>query len=557
MLSSGMAASPRPADIQLELALNPAAPAGLQDLGAAYWKIAGLDPETGELVWACRTSDLDFKFWSGSAHYAAAAAVTVTAPDYSCLSCGGNLTLTSRQALIDVRRGKGVDCRSCNVTVEERAASVLSPKSLEKRSRKACEAAARRRAAEDARQLEQIKREAVAARYPIEEHDSELLIDQVSLIARVGALAVLHAVGDTGGLIYPVRYRDDTIGPTTSFSRELFTAAWHADLLQIHPSSPTNAFVWESEAELGDGIYVDLARFYTPGTGTLEHRLEVFSRDLRASLELAAMWSTERSELAELAHRVIAEEAARYFVYLLREHNLPDLTEKHEEALRTTTTRGASLFSIGHMYRMAWTSARDASSAYQRNLGMPKENAITYGLRQLERWVQRAADDASQLGATFGEEKTKLPLSAVTGVVFRTIMGLDPLNASPATIAAALEEAPDAEALAECDINIPEHHELMEWIRTATEKWDGSEFRRVLAVLETQEMDVCAPHCAHERVSEVARESGLLYDRTVSRLGETDAAIVTAEATRIANVSQGGTRTGDALLADVIRQLRG
>jgi hypothetical protein len=253
----------------------------------------------------------------------------------------------------------------------------------------------------------------------------------------------------------------------------------------------------------------------------------------------------------------VSEEAGRYFASKLREHRMPDLAETHEEALRTETIRGASLFALGHLYRMAWSSARDASSAYQRHAGMPKESAVAHRLNQFERWIQRASDDPKELDSPFREE-TSLPLSAVTGIVFRTIMGLDPMTATPADIAEAL--APTATELSSaCDAAIPEHHELMEWIRTSAD-WSGGGFRQVLAIIEDRTSGLlgftCSPHCAHEYAGMAARDCGRLYDRIVSRVGDADAAIVTAEATAIANGLQDGVRAGDALLAEVVRLLQ-
>ncbi|QXU56682.1 hypothetical protein [Rhodococcus sp. LW-XY12] len=102
---------------------------------------------------------------------------------------------------------------------------------------------------------------------------------------------------------------------------------------------------------------------------------------------------------------------------------MPDLTETHEEALRTATKRGARLFPLGHLYRMAWTSARDASSAYQRHTGMPKEKAITHGLNQFEGRVQGASEDPGALPEPFGEDKHAVGLSAIARIIFHTLVG--------------------------------------------------------------------------------------------------------------------------------------
>lgn len=96
----------------------------------------------------------------------------------------------------------------------------------------------------------------------------------------------------------------------------------------------------------------------------------------------------------------------------------------------------------------------------------------------------------------------------------------------------------------------------MAWLRTSTDQWDGNEFRKTLGFLEQWTPHPCAPGCAHERIGPLAGECGRIYDRIVSRVGDTDAAIVTAEATAIANALHDGVRPGDALLAAVIDTLQ-
>jgi hypothetical protein len=221
----GVANSLDLADVKLGIELNPAAPAALQEIGIAYWDLAGIDPETGDPVWTHRTTGLGYKAWSGTAHYAAAAAVTATASDYACAACEGELTLTSRQALTDARREKPVKCRACNAVTDEHAAKVLNPKSLEKRARQVAEAGAREKAAESARELERARREAIAACYTVEAQVAEDVIASASLLARIGALVILRAAGNKEGLIHPVDLDNSTIGPNRSLSRDLFIAA--------------------------------------------------------------------------------------------------------------------------------------------------------------------------------------------------------------------------------------------------------------------------------------------------------------------------------------------
>lgn len=158
-----------PADPNLRLEINAYAPTALQDVGIAYWRLAGLDPETGEPIWEQSVSALPYKMWSGGAHYAAAAAVAATLLGYWCASCKGELVLTSRQALADALVGKAVECRRCNTRVDDQAARILNPRALNGHAPRALEV--RGQGA-----LEQARREVISRRYPVESEDLELLL---------------------------------------------------------------------------------------------------------------------------------------------------------------------------------------------------------------------------------------------------------------------------------------------------------------------------------------------------------------------------------------------
>ncbi len=259
-LQSGMPYARPPADPNLRLEINAYAPTALQDVGIAYWRLAGLDPETGEPIWEQSVSALPYKMWSGGAHYAAAAAVAATLLGYWCASCKGELVLTSRQALADALVGKAVECRRCNTRVDDQAARILNPRALNGHAPRALEV--RGQGA-----LEQARREVISRRYPVESEDLELLLADASLQAKLGALAVIHAVGSTGGLIYPIEINDQTIAPNASLSKDFFIAAWQGGLLQVHPTSPVTAFSWDSETVLGEGFYTNRTRFFVPGDG--------------------------------------------------------------------------------------------------------------------------------------------------------------------------------------------------------------------------------------------------------------------------------------------------
>jgi hypothetical protein len=541
--------------VALSVVVNPEAPTQLQSFAQQYWDLSGVDVDTGDPQWRFKTTKLDFALWSGTAHYAAAAGATTTAEDYVCGTCNGPFTLTSRQALLDVIRGRATECRSCNELVDEQAAKILSGEGLEKRAAKLMEKEKLASAQKSLAQLEADRRAYVEATYLVEDDSEEYWLDQVPVTARVGVLSVISATGDQSGILVDVNLHDQSIAPSVELGRELLVSAWSGRLLQIHPSTPNSALVWEEGAVFSTGsIYADRVRFFACGNGTLSERLSKLVDAAHIRVSIDGMWSTDRIELQTLSRRVVAEEAARYLTSEVADHRLPQLTDKHKEALKLATERGASLFSLGHLYGFAWRAARDASSAYQRNQGMSGEKATTYGLRKFETYVQAALDDPASMKDPFNES-TVVRLSAITRLLFNDIFGLNPMTATPEDVTDALASPPDAELLALCDEGIPPRSELVDRIRTSRDQWTPGRFRTALARLEDWEPPLCAPHCAHERVGAVALEVGRMFDRVVSLTDDETAAVMTAEATGVANSIRDGIRTGDALLAELVRRL--
>ena len=450
--------------------------------------------------------------------------------------------------------------------VDERAASVLDPKAQAKRERRvqAERAQAASRAEQFARQeehraveneLEASRRQVVEARYPSEDDDGGYALDKAPLRAKIGAVAVIHTAGTPGGLIHPVQY-DTSLAPSSEMARDLFLAALHADLLQIHPSSPPQAFVWSDDdpLELTTSFYAHLARFHVPGDGPLPRRLQDFTGYLREALQVDALWSTDRRDLISLSQELVAEEAVRYFRHNLRSHNLPDPAEHHLEALRTHVAKAAANFPLGQLYRMAWSSTRDAVSAYERIAGLSKDKAATHAVNKFAQWVQRALDAPDELGDPFNEDAINLPLSAATDIVFRVVLGLNPMRVTPFEVSDSLADSPDEELRRACDDRIPDRAELIEWLRT-DESWSADDFRAAFERVSGEFYEPCAPNCAHERVPSVAYKAARVLDRIVARVGERDAAIVVAEATAIGNDSDYRGRAGDLALALVLAAL--
>lgn len=556
-----------PADFDFSLALEPGAPDLLQEVARLYWEYDGLDVHTNEVVWTRKVSEIDFKWWSGTAHYAAAAGGVAVSESFACATCSQPLSLSSRQTLNDARRGVDVECRACNGLVDERALSVLAPKAQAKRQRRAEEEqrevsvrAVQQEEASARRLLEQNldaeRRAAIEEKYPpATEDDGGYSLEHASIRARVAALAIIHTSGADDGLIHPVRYDDASIAPSSELARDLLVAAWHSDLLIIHPTSPSEAFVWmeDEPTVLGDGIYTDRIRFAAPGEGPLARRLADHTGYLRGSLSLDSMWSTQRRELREIARTLVAEETIRYFRHTLADHGFPDPAEHHLEALRSHAQRGSEYFSLGQLYRMAWSSGRDAASAYERIKGLNRDKAATHAVNKFAQWIQRAIDSPDDLGDHF-REAFDVPLGAATDVVFRIMFGLDPMRALPADVDAAVEGSPDEELRRVCDQSIPDRTVVLEWLRTDP-GWNSDGFRSAIERVSGVHLDACAPGCAHERAPMIAHHAGRVFDRIVARVGDRDAAIVTAEATSIGNQSDYRGRAGDLALTLIARQL--
>ncbi|WP_187978154.1 hypothetical protein [Mycetocola sp. JXN-3] len=398
--------------------------------------------------------------------------------------------------------------------------------------------------------LEAMRRQAIDANYPVDTGDNTQILADASVTARVSALALIHAASKPSGIIFPVKYDDASFAPTAETARKLFLAAFHEGLLIVHPSTPTKGFVWDeaSPEVLSDSIYTQFVRFVPPGDGPLDCRLEDFAENLRTSLEIEYMDFDERLELTELLQQLIAGESMRSLSYELGLHGLPSPSDSHLESHRSHALKAAGLFSLGHIYKFAWTAARDASSAYQRIGGMSRANATTHGLNKFATYIQRGIDEPSFLGSPYNE-RNDLQLSAATDIGFRIVLQANPMTSTPTSLTEDLLISPGSGLPPLCVSTVPDRSAIIEWLRTS-DSWTPIDFREALAKL-SDETSACLPGCVHERSHVTARFAGELYDRIVSRCGAYDSAIVTAEALRLSNFGADHGLTGDLVLAEL------
>lgn len=541
---------------------NADAPIEIQDLAEAYWSIDQID-EGFAVDWTIKTSELDYKKWASSAHVVAALGAVAYISNRECWRCKGRLTLTSRQGLADAMRGSYASCRSCAGNLDQQADRILDPSTAAAREVRAAKQAARAEqqrlalAEENARKTEreslrQRRVAAIAAAYAIDTAtDATPPLAKAALFAKIGALATLHEAPSSGGLILDFHYGTESFAADPDLGRELFLAALRERFFEVHPSSSPDAFEWSADSgdTLTGSFYPDRAFMYVPGVGRFEDRLRLTAEALRGHLAVEKLNDEERSELQALAGRVVAAEAIRYFRFFLIQHDLADPLDLHRERLWTAARKGAMHHALGHLYRMAWSSTRDGASAYKRHCGMTRDRATTHAVSKFEQWIQRALDQPEVLNEPFREQHD-LPLAEVSKIVFRTILALEPMNASPAEVADRLSLANRREDQDSCLLELPSRDVILEWLETDS-TWSPADFGEALGHSAARRRSPCSAECAQHRAGYVAGRASELLDRFKTQLSERDAAIAVAKSLGLANASQSTGLSGDVLLHEV------
>lgn len=161
-------------------------------------------------------------------------------------------------------------------------------------------------------------------------------------------------------------------------------------------------------------------------------------------------------------------------------------------------------------------AARDAISAYERIQGMNREEAATHGLNKFVSCIQRGLDAPETLGEAFGE-RSDLPLSAATDIVFRVVFGLNPMAATPADVAEKASGSADLELRQVRDARITDRSTVIEWLRTS-DSWEPRDFPEALSRAVDHEDDLCGPRCAHHNAPVVVYEAARVYHRIVSHV---------------------------------------
>jgi hypothetical protein len=353
------------------------APEALVECGSRYWDWKGLrssstgDPASATSVWSETAKDIaqDLGEPAGRLYLFAAAGVEAVLAHVECDACGQPVALKSRTTLDDlVREGPGhraSQCARCDSRLQDEVARVLDPARAAARAERR-RAAAERQAEQDAflerrrelaaaaRQLEQDRRTAVAATYPITmtaPEDVDWSSVRSRLRTEIGTLAILDYSPQSPSIPSVLKW-DFLLGPSDEITRETLVASFHAGFLRIHPNSRLDGFVWvdDSSVKLADSFFPVRVDWYCglgPSFGTATEALQVWLRD-RTQLWLTTEQGVD--DVARLARDLIVAESVRYLDDQLAAHNLPGIPENHQARLCEAAERLAESHSLGQCY---------------------------------------------------------------------------------------------------------------------------------------------------------------------------------------------------------------
>jgi len=543
---------------------NELAPADVHGIARDYWSIDGTDPESGLPLWTHLTTSLDFRGWIGESHILAAAGATVAATGFVCCGCGNELTLGSRKAFLDALNGEDVECRACRQYFEERVSMTLDPGAQQKKARLA-DQAIQARAAQESRAAEKqalgdhlraadkMRRVHVQEAFRIAAEDIAPLISAGGLEALLAVLGIARSVPAREGVLDEISTADESLTPDKDWDIELLQQVFSSGLVRVHPTSPTSAFVWkDGDVEPTGRYYLQVVKMYAAGSDdNLTVRLDELLAAIMVRLDPETLLAVERTELVSIAERLLIGELARWVDHEYAKIGLGETGPEHRQTLLSVARRGVNTFTLGQLYKMVWTSARDGNSAYTTHKGMPKSKAITAGLNKIDYHMRAAIEDPNRLLKPFTEQAA-LPLTPLTKSLFLDVLGVNPMTSAINEVRDSLDALSPA-LIVQCSESIPERHELIEWMRTS--QWASDEFYEELARLEDWDPALCAVGCSHDGVGGVAAAAGAMYDTVVSRVGEQAAAHVVAAATALANGRNGVSRPGDMLLTQLLFQL--
>jgi len=431
--------------VEVALVVTPldGAASELVEIGRRYWNLESIEPETGRISWAERTSYIAMQSELGRPFVVAAASVRATLPGRTCPDCGGALSLTSRTALERVVAGEEPVCVECDQSLKDKVTSLVDSNQIHAAQLRRARTATQR----NVHRLQQLHRDAQLAVLH-SDYAIELLPDadipEASVRTEVAALALLR-YAPRPAPISPLQDWVDPLHPRDNQAGTVLAEVLRADLIRIHPDTPINSVVWEpatfdvamaaiKEADLNaeehiqrvaraGNYYPYRAIHYTPFGHSLDTAAASVRDELNGRLDPAQLTAARQAQMQELVVELLAEETLRYLAVLLEEHNLPQVPENHWDKLVEAAYAVARIRPLSQLYNLAWRSARDAAAAARRNPQAPETNMTAHAVNRFESYAQQALNPTYEI-KPFGP-KAGLELAAMTRTLFLRVLNRD------------------------------------------------------------------------------------------------------------------------------------
>lgn len=274
-------------------------------------------------------------------------------------------------------------------------------------------------------------------------------------------------------------------------------------------------------------------------------------------MQLEALTAAEQKDLLTFAAELIGNEALRYLKFKLNdEYRLPDISDEIRPRALDLLTFAAHQLSLGHLMRAIWTVTSGATNLKASRPYIPKQRVADYTVGQLEVKLHDYLAPEHQLLEPYRAD-TRLPLSALTRVLFYEVIHADPLTYTLPELERSLPAPSDTYARELCRISIPDGEQARDALLATSHNWDGTLFRRALAEVENRTFEPCTPGCIHDRQPDRARQFGASFDKLISRIGADAASVALIELMRYANddPETAAERPGDLLLTLVAQEL--
>ncbi len=280
---------------------------------------------------------------------------------------------------------------------------------------------------EERERIDAVKRAAVNSKFAVEEDGLAPRVDSLDLPAAFALAALFEDAEEiSAGISIPTVDRVDRLTPTPDYDFKLLELLVDQRLVQVHPCSPLDSFVWNKDGTLSDSYYPALASYYMSGSGSLGNRVKQYLANLSPLLSRESWPDHWVEQFSSFWFDLAVSECKAYLVYMLQRHGLNFTPgRKTDDVLR----HALRWYSIGQVYYFIWRAARD-SAAYKMRDGVPAKQAANSAITRISADVERAY--AQGWDVSVYRRDSRLPLSTLSHILFSRALKLeDPMAYSP------------------------------------------------------------------------------------------------------------------------------